>query len=400
MYISTALDQIPYEMYPYRAAKLVSFDNDLSKDWYVEFWVWHVKENKLKRRREKKGINRLHTKRERVAFGNTMAREINGMLKQGFVMGKDKQLGQVNLKRVTMMEAIDLVLNAKKEEKLRPKTLDNYNGIKINFEQFAEECGYKNLLTMQFDADIAKEFMDWIVNDKGLEARTRNNVLSMLKMVVQHLTLLDNTIWKAAPCAFIKKLPTQSSKHAAYSQEQMKMIKEAILETNDRQLLIFIQFIYYCFTRPGTEARLMKIEHLEKDRLFIPSDNSKNRKGDWVSIPKVFQTELAELKLDQYPGHYFLFTNTGKPGETPVGKNYFYRRFKKILDKTGLSDSSFNYDIYGFKHSGNINMFKSGVDLDVIQSQNRHQSIDQTNKYMRDLDLFRASDALDGVASF
>ena len=144
----------------------------------------------------------------------------------------------------------------------------------------------------------------------------------------------------------------------------------------------------------------MKIEHLEKDRLFIPSDNSKNRKGDWVSIPRVFQTELAEFNLEQYPGHFFLFTKTGVPGELPVGKNYFYKRFKKILDKTGLSNSSFRYDIYGFKHSGNINMYKNGIPLDVIQKQNRHQSIDQTNKYLRDLDLFRASDALDNVASF
>lgn len=400
MYINVALDRIPYEMYPYRRAKLVSFDNDLSKDWYVEFWVWHIKENKLVRRREKKGINRLHSIMERAAFGNKMVKEINQLLKEGRVMGKDQQLGAVNLKRVTMMEAIDMVLRAKKEEKLRPGSLSTYNGIKVNFEQFADECGYKDLLTMQFSFDIAKEFVDWMVIDKGLTARTRNNILSMLNMVVKHLTSLDNTIWRADPCAFIKKLPTQSNKHAAYSKEQMKTIKDAILETNDRQLLLFIQFIYYCFTRPGTEARLMKIEHLERDRLFIPSENSKNRKGDWVSIPKVFQKELTELNLKQYPDHFYLFTITQTPGEVPVGKNYFYKRFKKILENTGLSNSSFNYDIYGFKHSGNINMYKSGVDLDVIQSQNRHQSIDQTNKYLRDLDLFRASDALDGVASF
>ncbi|MCK5704345.1 MAG: site-specific integrase, partial [Cyclobacteriaceae bacterium] len=238
------------------------------------------------------------------------------------------------------------------------------------------------------------------INGKGLGVKSRNNILSVLKMTVKYLTNLDNTIWKTHPCVFIKKLPTTSSKHTAYSDEQIKMIKDAILKTGDTQLLLFIEFIYYCFTRPGTEARLIQIEHLEKDRLFIPSVNSKNRMGDWVSIPLVFQRKLIKMNLQQYPGSYFLFSNAGVPGELPVGKNYFYKRFKMILDETGLSKSSFRYDIYGFKHSGNINMYNSGLPLDIIQKQNRHQSIDQTNQYLRDLDLFRTSDAFDNVKSF
>jgi hypothetical protein len=121
MYLSDSFDRIPYEMYPYRRAKLVTFDNDLSKDWYVEFWVWHIKEKKLIRRRVKKGINRLNYIAERVAFGNKMIREINELLTQGSVMGKGNKLGKANLKRATMLEAIELVLNVKKEEKLRAR---------------------------------------------------------------------------------------------------------------------------------------------------------------------------------------------------------------------------------------------------------------------------------------
>ncbi|MCG8310612.1 MAG: hypothetical protein MI975_24700 [Cytophagales bacterium] len=139
---------------------------------------------------------------------------------------------------------------------------------------------------------------------------------------------------------------------------------------------------------------------MEYDRLFIPAYNSKNKKGDWVSIPRIFRNKLERMELNRYPGEYFLFTKDQRPGLVPVGINYFYRRYAKILESTGLKNSSFKYDIYGFKHSGNINMYLSGVPLDVIQKQNRHQSIDQTIQYLRNLDLFRTSDAFDDVKSF
>jgi hypothetical protein len=58
MYLGDKLCELaPYEMHPYRRAKLITFDNDLSKDWYVEFYVWHIKGKKLKRHRVKKGIS-------------------------------------------------------------------------------------------------------------------------------------------------------------------------------------------------------------------------------------------------------------------------------------------------------------------------------------------------------
>ncbi len=332
MYLGDELCELSHhEMYPYRRAKLIIFENDLSKDWYVEFYVWHIKEKKLKRRRVKKGINRLRSISGRVTYGKKMAREINELLGNGSVMGKDDQLQKSNLKRFTMLEAIELVLDFKKEEKLRPSTVKNYGTLKTSFQAFADDFGYVNLLTSQFNQDIAKEFLNWIIK-QGLTARTRNNLLSILKMVVKHLSNLDNTFWKANPCAFINKLPTQSSKHTAYTKTQIEQIKEAILEKDDHQLLLFIQFIFYCFSRPGTETRFMKIEHLEKERLYIPAANSKNRKGDWVSIPRAFQKEMEKLNSNQYPGHYFVFMANGVPGLVPLGKNYFYKRFKKILN--------------------------------------------------------------------
>jgi hypothetical protein len=42
-----------------------------------------------------------------------MARDINELLGNGSVMGKDDQLQKANLNRITMLEAIDLVLDFK-----------------------------------------------------------------------------------------------------------------------------------------------------------------------------------------------------------------------------------------------------------------------------------------------
>ncbi len=46
------------------------------------------------------------------------------------------------------------------------------------------------------------------------------------------------------------------------------------------------------------------------------------------------------------------------------------------------------YDLYGWKHTGVIALYQATKDVKLIQRQCRHSSLDQTDKYLRDLGLF------------
>ena len=65
-----------------------------------------------------------------------------------------------------------------------------------------------------------------------------------------------------------------------------------------------------------------------------------------------------------------------------------------------LKESDKSYDVYGYKHSGAINMYLSGIEIVNIQRQCRHKTLDQTMIYLRELDCFRKRDHLDKVREF
>jgi len=46
-----------------------------------------------------------------------------------------------------------------------------------------------------------------------------------------------------------------------------------------------------------------------------------------------------------------------------------------------------DYTLYSWKHSGVVAAYNAGVDIKTIQSQCRHQSLEQTDIYLKSLGL-------------
>lgn len=80
-----------------------------------------------------------------------------------------------------------------------------------------------------------------------------------------------------------------------------------------------------------------------------------------------------------------------------IGKNYFYKLNRKVLEATGQDKNSRNFDIYSYKHTGCIALHNAGVPLIDIMRQCRHKTPEQTMKYLRELDLFRKKGHLQKV---
>ena len=88
-----------------------------------------------------------------------------------------------------------------------------------------------------------------------------------------------------------------------YQKHEIEILKNYI-SVHDPQLWLFIQFIIYCLIRPNSELRLLQIHHIdfENSIILIPADIAKNKKSQWVTIPKVLMAQIQFLK--QYPPQY------------------------------------------------------------------------------------------------
>ncbi len=169
----------------------------------------------------------------------------------------------------------------------------------------------------------------------------------------------------------------------------------------DHQLLLFIQFIYYTLARPN-EIKRMKISDIEldNDQIFIPRENSKNNKSDYVDLYPPLKRAILESKIMDYPKEYYIFSSLRTPGTKISYRKYFWRKHFKILEALKLSESNREYTLYSYKHSGAINLYLSGLEPIDNQKQCRHQTLQQTMDYLRELDLFRKTDHFDKVKGF
>jgi hypothetical protein len=185
------------------------------------------------------------------------------------------------------------------------------------------------------------------------------------------------------PAARIESLPLETSEmHMPFSNEQQLRIKETLISKGNQQLLLFIKFLYYLFLRPGFELRLLRVRDIKQHTVFVPAaDRAKNNKGEHVVIPAALEEIIGEFRLRRYNKEYFVFSALGVPGPELAGINYFYKRHRKLLDELALTDEQ--YTLYGYKHTGAINLYEATKDLLAVQRHCRHSSSSQIDAYLR-----------------
>ncbi len=178
----------------------------------------------------------------------------------------------------------------------------------------------------------------------------------------------------------LKKVKSYATPAKYFQAYQVKRLKSAISD-RDQELWLFVQFIYYCFIRPGTELRLLKVGdiHLDDKSIRVRGDISKNRKTEYVSIPAPFLPQLAHFtRLDPIE---YIFPKPGDPTK-PMGMNTMRRRHRMILREMGFTTE---YKLYSWKHTGAVNYIKNGGNVKQLQIQLRHHSLDQVDQYLRQL---------------
>lgn len=167
------------------------------------------------------------------------------------------------------------------------------------------------------------------------------------------------------------------------------------MQTHDATLLLWCQFVYYCFLRPRSELRLLKVGDIlfEERKIRVPGRVSKNKKTSYVTIPNAFYPQIEHLK--ECPPARYIFE--GKDCK-PIGYNTLGVRFNKALEALGFEMGE--YGVYSYKHTGAARYYLATKDIVGLQTQLRHHSLDQVQAYLRQLNVWDFKDIQEGFPAF
>ena len=383
--------------YPYKLCEIRTRKGDLSKRWYVEFYVWDENTDQLERKVDY-SINRFKTEKERLAQANHLKKQIDGALAKGMFIRKKEEpvvAPVVALKPKDGITAesnfIDAILYCAKVKTaaLSKRSGTTYKSIVKILNQWLEVQEYHFKPLGEVDQVIIYEFLDYLKMDREVDNITRNNYLVYCKAIFNFY--VDRKVLPSSPCAGIKDLPENEKAHIPYLDEEKELIKDYLAE-RDPQLLLFCTFMYYTFARRN-ELRLSQVKNLG-DKFHIPAYTyifekkekvSKNNKSSSVIIPVQLEKIIQKEGLRNYPPDFFIFGAEGKPGPKPFSISYFSNKHRKVVKHFNFTKG---HDMYSWKATGVIKLFKEIKDIIKIKEQCRHSDIRHTEKYLRELGLF------------
>jgi len=235
-------------MYPFKKARLIDCEKNLSKRWYIEFYAWDVQQGKLVRKRFYEINNYLGLK-DRMVYANRIINQLNSLLEEGYHFDVNKVPEEATsepTRRYTLEEAIEYALEIKKPS-LRSTSYPSYKSTVKIFKQWTKEYGHSNLDIGYFDKLRAIYFNDYLLVERGYAPKTVNGHTAYLKALFQ--VLVEREVILKNPFRSLRNHKEgHSRKNLAFSLEQIQQIKE-IVSRMDPPLWLFIQFIYCLFRR-------------------------------------------------------------------------------------------------------------------------------------------------------
>lgn len=380
---------------------LIDHDGDTSKRWMITYYVMNIATGKLKRKRYT-SINDSIDPQERWKQARQAIKEITQKLKDGYVVNEieDADLisedDYIDANKSTYLEVLDWGIKKKGLDVGRNQKKD-YKGLYNHIKKFLEERNKEKIAFKQVDSKLIISFFDWY-KAKGRAKKTFNNIHTNFHALYEEL--IRRKVTHLNLCKEEDKLKgaERGGKHIPYTPEEVEKIYNAIIEKKDYQLLLFCQSIYYLFLRPRTELRFLQVQHLKEDTIFIPPHIAKTPEGRHITLPDPLNELFNYFGIRNYPSHFYIFSILGCPGEKHVGYNYFYKRFVEILKDLGLNGQG--KDMYSMKHTGNLALVVSNVNIKFIQDHNRHTTLRTTQRYLENIGAIMKADGIKNFPKF
>ena len=261
----------------------------------------------------------------------------------------------------------------------------------VRVEEYVESmAGQWRNSTMVNVRGIVSRLFDWL-DGKQVTRENMEAFFSMLK-AQRHSTTYNvyrmwlSQIFKALnnPTLFVNIPILKTTKTPAryFQPHQIEKLR-AVIQKEDPQLWLYVQFVFYCFIRPSRELPHIKAGNIMMDdrEILIWAERSKNKRTQYVTIPDSFFPDL-EFVYDMGPDEY-LFPGTYDKSK-PIGRNTMSNRHRKILQRLNFGRG---YCLYSWKHTGAIQAIKAGISVKELQLQLRHHSLEETDRYLRQMGI-------------
>lgn len=347
------------------------------KDWYIDFYAFCPASGTMRRKKIK--LNHISKIGERRKYAEGLIKRTILNLERGWNpwIEAENSRSYHYFKEVCdrYKQYIEKLLN---DNLYREDTYISYMSYLRNIEKWNLEKNVSIRYIYQFDSFFIREFLDHIYIDRNNSATTRNNYLGFIKTFCSYL--MQNQYLNINPSEGLQALSRRLSKKQRTIIDENDIIRlHDYLETKNKHFLLACYVLHYCFIRPK-EMSMIKISHLsiKKQTIYIPGDNSKNRKEGVVTLPAKVIRLMIELNIFSHSANDYLFSDKFKPGEKYRNEKQF-RDFWTHFVRKDLKFPA-NYKFYSLKDTGITNMLRK-YDTITVRDQARHADILMTDTY-------------------
>ncbi len=289
-------------------------------------------------------------------------------------------------KLMPIKDALENFIKSRHARKLAKASLDAYQGLVDWFYEGLQANDYADIKVGELKHIHVTSAMDYIAEEREWSATTINKGYDFLTSLFNWLESEEYIVKNPSKGKFIK-LPTHKTKHTWYDRDIKEKVKQAVLAAGDDKVYRAMQFTYWLMIRSKKELRMLKVGDIDQrlKRVRFTAELAKNNNEEYRDYVAEFQQVVDEMKLSEYPAHYFVFgSKDGTPGDKMCSHNFFSKRFKVIKDRIELS---MDYTIYGFKHTRIVHEMMKGTDGYLISHMARHIDRKSTEDYKRDYDI-------------
>lgn len=359
----------------YTLPKIVDYEGDLSRDWFVYFKYKH--NGRWRKVVREAGINKHKTRAQRIKHATAKRNALIIALEKGWCPFKEG-----NREKLSIIAAVDEVLRVKKGS-LKIKSYRTYNDVAASFKSYLKDNGYSHLFPENITQVMARAYLDHLLTDKAYSGKSHNGQLGILKTIFN--VLVEREVIIKNPWRGIREQPERSVMNVPYTDSDKEKIIDYLKRYNPR-MYFAVCFVYFCFIRRSELIRLrVRDINLKDCTITIPADVSKNGRSESVTIPRAFEVVIKAMELYKYNTEDYVFGHKFQTCSRKIVRadsmSSAITRVNKELGITG------NKGFYSFKHTGVVALYKATKDPYLVSRQCRHHTLQMTMVYLRSLGL-------------
>jgi len=241
----------------------------------------------------------------------------------------------------------------------------------------------------------ADQFQAWLLEEKNLGHTTINTCIGIIKAFLEKLFRRQQISFN--PFYDVPWLKEgKGTNFIAFDQDEKNRIHQA-LKTDHPELYLFCNLIYTCYVRPKEICALTPADidmqggwiHIRKKTSKTDNDSQRQMMGGLKKL-------LLEYNVMALPKYQPIFAKIcGTDKDLTARRRRVTDLWKKVVqDDVSKGGLGIKKEMYGFKHTGNVDYLKSldstsQADMLFLKQQNNHTTLETTQKYLKDLGMHK-----------